>query len=65
MPGNQLYPGGAPFDPLKYSMSADEFVDQQVRPASQCFNTIHAVTARHALYYSVDANEGPDTDGYR
>lgn len=30
LPGNQIYPGGVPFDPLKYSMSADEFVDQQV-----------------------------------
>lgn len=31
LPGNQIYPGGVPFDPLKYSLSADEFVDQQVR----------------------------------
>ncbi|KAF6266363.1 chlorophyll a/b-binding protein [Scenedesmus sp. NREL 46B-D3] len=31
LPGDQNYPGGAPFDPLQYSSKPDEFVDQAVK----------------------------------
>lgn len=31
LPGDQNYPGGAPFDPLRLSERPDEFVDQAVK----------------------------------
>ncbi|WIA15503.1 hypothetical protein OEZ85_002140 [Tetradesmus obliquus] len=31
LPGDQNYPGGAPFDPLGFSSKPDEFVDQAVK----------------------------------
>jgi light-harvesting complex II chlorophyll a/b binding protein 7 len=31
LPGDQNYPGGVPFDPLKFSEKPDEYVDQTVR----------------------------------
>lgn len=31
LPGEQVYPGGAPFDPLSLSKDADSYVDQSVR----------------------------------
>ena len=31
LPGDQVYPGGAPFDPLGISERPDAFLDQQVR----------------------------------
>lgn len=31
LPGVQSYPGGVPFDPLKYSERPDEFLEQQVK----------------------------------
>lgn len=43
LPGSQIYPGGVPFDPLNYSSSADEFVDQQVCPV------LHGLTIESCL----------------
>ena len=31
LPGDQNYPGGVPFDPLKFSEDPDGFVDQAVQ----------------------------------
>jgi light-harvesting complex II chlorophyll a/b binding protein 7 len=31
LPGDQNYPGGGPFDPLKFSEDPDGFVDQAVK----------------------------------
>lgn len=40
LPGTQEYPGGAPFDPAKFSRKPDEFLEQQVRPrASRLIRT--------------------------
>lgn len=42
-----LLAGGVPFDPFQYSSSADEFVDQQVRPTMRVMH--HQFFARHHM----------------
>lgn len=36
LPGDQVYPGGVPFDPLGFSSKPDTFLDQQVCCSPHC-----------------------------
>lgn len=57
LPGNQIYPGGVPFDPLKYSMSADDFVNQQVKEMKN--GRLAMVTMLAFAAQAIVTREGP------
>lgn len=58
LPGTQVYPGGAPFDPAQFSRNPDEFLEQQVRTATaRC--AAHAVCAVRAVCALLDAPPAP------